>query len=297
MTVNLEWDVPHAIVSPQGTLHLNIAGPALSSGLFPVFLIQPTPYSIVPASFRSVRDNISQADGSSLQPPFLSGLLASLDVQYQTQHYPDDGSDRSPACGADLRQMDERLTLHLNALRSFSSTPTVNQRLQWTPRGYGGDRMITAVLLAAWLAPDFSNSPLATTSFQIATPFPYAIDAAQTDTAIAAGGTGVVVNGGNATQMPIMRAYGPTSAFVIENQHTAELLSYDGGRPGAVSIAAAHYAEIDCFAGTIRLDGTGADLIAGLDPTFTDFFGLVPGSQTIAATGANIHVLSNNTVV
>jgi hypothetical protein len=294
MTVNLEWSQPHEIISPYGTLRLNTPDTPLTSGKLPLYLIQP-PYAIVPANYRAISDNLSQADGSSLQPPFVSGLVASLRVQFWTLLT--EGGDREKACDGDLREMDQRLTLHLNALRDCSADPNTLQRLLWTPEGYGDDRMLIWVFLSAWLAPDFAESPIVEVAFSLATPYPYAIDATEIQTMIADGASAAIVNSGSAAQSPVIRVYGPSSTFAITNITTGEALSYDSSRPGGIAIGSSEYAEIDFFHCSIFLNGNGADLVAGLDPTITTYFKLAPGSQTIATNGADITVLSNNTVL
>lgn len=302
--VNLEWGVPHTIVTPEGSFDLNTAGPVLTSGRFPLFLLKPTPYQIIPGALRAVSDNLSQADGSSLQPPFIPGLTASLHLEFWVTASSDGANEprKDPACDADLREMNQRLMLHLNALRAFSSNPNTLQRLMWTPTGLGDRRMLTAVLLASWPQPEWfgSDGIGVGASFALATPFPYAIDATEIDTDIADGTSEAIANNGNASQSPVVRAYGPSTGFVIENLDTGALVSYDASRPPGhtpLDIPMGHYAEINFFTGSIYLDGDGDDLTAGLDPAATDFFLLAPGSQTIAATGADMIVLSNNAVV
>lgn len=296
MSVNIEWDVVHELVSPYGSLPLNTAGPALSSGLFPVFLIMP-PYSIVPADFRAVRDNVSQSDGSSIQPPYISGLQASLTVQYWTQVYADDTVGREAACAQDLREMDERLMLHLNALRSCSTDPDTLQRLMWTPSGLGDDRMLQGVFLSSWAAPDFTQGPpLVQTAFQMISPYPYAVDATATVTPISSGGSATITNSGNIGEKPLIVVAGGATTFAITNVTSGRAVHYDGTRPGAHGIAGTDSATIDFFLSTIT-QNDGEDLVAGLVPTSTDFFTLDPGSNTLSVSGADIVVLSRNAVV
>ncbi len=290
MSVNLEWDVAHEIVSPYGSLPINTPGAALTSGLYPVFVIEP-PYTIVPG-MRSTRDNISQADGSSIQPPYLTGLVATLTLQYWTQPFGGEAAEREPACGQDLREMDELLTLHLNALRACSSDPATLQQLVWTPTGLGDDRMLTWVFLTSWLAPDFSNSPLVQTTFELATPYPYAVDATPVVASISAGSSHGIVNAGSADVKPVITV-GACTGFTITNITTGETVEYDSTRPGAQAITGTEIATIDFFLGTIILND-GTDLVAGLVPTATDFFSLPPGTTTIGVTGASIVVTSYN---
>lgn len=295
MAVNLEWSVRHQIISPQGSLDLNVPiGGVLDSGLGALYLIKPNPYKILPAKLRPVTDSISQADGSSLQPPYIDGLVASLYLEYWVQIDPhNDASDRSPACNGDLRQMGELLTLHLNALRSYSTDPGDDQRLVWYPDSYGDTRLIDSVLLAAWEDPepfDASGGSGMSVTFELQTPFPYAIDGTEIDTTIAGGDTGTITNAGNAAQSMVTRTHGSTSAFVIENLDTGELLSYDGA-----AIGGGDYAEIDWFRGTIFLNGSGTNLIAGIDPTASDWWTLPPNTTTnIAVTGGDTDFLTNN---
>lgn len=292
MAVNLEWDALHELITPQGAMVWNGAvGGLLDSGKGALFLLKPNPYKIVPAKLRPVTDSISQADGSSLQPPYVDGLVGSFYMEFWVQNDPNESSDQSPACGADLRQMGELLTLHLNALRSYSADPGDQQRLLWQPTGYGDARLIDSLLLAAWEDPepfDASGGSGMSVTFELATPFPYAIDATEIDTTIAGGSSGTITNAGNAAQSMVTRTHGPTSAFVIENLDTGELLSYSGA-----AIGGGDYAEIDWFRGTIFLNGSGANLIAGLDPAATDFWTLRPGVNNIAVTGGDTDFLSN----
>lgn len=269
----------------------------LLSGNYPVYILKPSPYQITPASLRSVTDSLSQADGSSIQPPFIPGMTAELYAEYWVQPTHDAGEERRTlACNADLREMDDRLMLHLNSLRQNTTDPGGLQRLMWTPDGYGDDRMIQAVMLAGWPTPTwFASDGIGVgVGFALMSPYPYAIDASEIDTDIADGDTAFITNTGSAEQKPVIRAFGPSTGFVIQNLTTGLLLSYDSSRPGGAAIASGHYAEINFFAGSIFLDGDGADLIAGLDPTSTDFWTLIHGTQEIAATGAAITVLSNN---
>jgi hypothetical protein len=295
---NLEWDVAHVLVSPSGSLPINTPGPALESGMFPLFLVTP-PYTIVPSALRSVSDNLSQADGESLQPPYIGGMVATLKVAYWAQPTRDESDARRAfACGADLREMDERLMLHLNALRQWSTLPDTKQRLEWSPSG-ADDRMLSDILLASWPAPDYLGGDQGgigvETTFAVATPFPYATSVASTSTSISSGSTAPITNNGSAAQFPIIQAFGPSTGFAIVNEATGVTLSYDSTRPGASAIGSGDYAEIDCFKGTVLLNGdTTQNLIAGLDPGFIDFLSLVPGSQTLATSGASITVTSQD---
>jgi hypothetical protein len=296
MSVNLEWDRPQRIVSPYATLDLNTPLAVGSTGFAWLFQVMIDNYQIVPAKFRPVSDSLSQADGSSIQPPYIDGLVATLEVAYYMLPRGID-SEREPACGDDLRLMDELLMGVLNSLRALPADLTT-QQYRWTPTGTGGvERLMNGVMLGSWPAPDFTHGPPEVrVKFELAGPYPYAVDDAPVITSIAAGTSGAVVNGGNSDEMPLIRAYGPTSAFTILQVDTGFEIVYDAGRPGGAAIGGGgDYAEIDCFAGSILLNGNpAADLIAGLDPAHTDLFALLQRSQTIAATGANIDVCHSN---
>lgn len=297
----MEWGVRHTLISPEGSLDLNVAiGGVLDSGLGALYLLKPNPYKILPAKLRPVSDSISQADGSSLQPPYIDGLVASLYLEFWVQTDPnEETSDRSPACAADLRQMGELLTLHLNSLRSYSDDPGDDQRLVWYPDGYGDSRLIDSVLVAAWEDPDpfdSSGGSGMSVTFELATPFPYAIDGTEIDTTIDDGDTATITNAGNAAQSMVTRSHGPSSGFEILNNDTGQQVLYsDALDPGSLTIPSGHYVEIDWFYGTATLSGgSGTNVIAGIDPTATDFWKLAPGDNSISVMGADTDFLSNN---
>lgn len=282
MSANLEWSVLQAITSPYATLLLNEPLPLSGRDYGFLYLVKPDGYQVSPGKFRPTVDSISQADGSSIQPAYIDGLVATLTVSFWLQKRGVDG-EREPACGEDLRLMNEQLMGVVNSLRSYSTDPAADQRYLWTPTGYGDQRMLTDVILAAWPAPTI-DVPEVSVTFALASPFPYAIDATETSTPIAAGGTAVVSNAGNASQSPVIRVHGPSTEFVVENLDTGQLVSYsDASDPGSLNIPAGHYVELDFFRGSATLSGgAGTDVIAGLDLGATDFFLLAPGSQTLS---------------
>lgn len=291
---NVEWDVAQTLVSPYATLDLNtVVNVGRDNAFF--YMVRPDGYQIVPGKFRAVIDSVSQADGSSLQPPFIDGLVATLKVSYWTVGRGSELGDRKPACDEDLRLMHQTLMGVLNSLRVWTTDPNNMQRYLWTPTGAGDRRMLTNVLLTGqWPTPDMSNEPEVSLTFQIGTPYPYAIDATEIDTVIASGGSAVLTNAGNAAQSPVMRVAGATSAFTITNSTTGQTIIYDASRPGGTPIPGGSYAEIDCFQGSIFMNGDGADLSASLDPETLDLFLLEPGAQTVGITGAGVTILANN---
>lgn len=288
---NLEWEVPHAIESPEGTLVLNV--PDVVTGR--CFRVYPDGYRIVP-SLRVTQDNISQADGSVLHPRWKTGMVATMRVAFHIAEGGDGVSDYVPACGADLREMDDELALHLNALRQLTTT---TQRLLWTPTGYGQQRMLDQVQLLSWPDPSYDGDE-ASQTFALETPFPYAEDATETSTALTAIIPSTLTNLGTAAFSPVARVAGPAFGFTLTNADDLDAdgnplqLVYDSTRPGGLAIPPGHYAEIDFFRGTVYQDGSGVNLISGIDPTVSDFWRLVPGANIVTITGANATVLWNN---
>lgn len=292
---NIESDVAMSIVSPflPAGLPINQQLP-LVDGTSYCFLIPPASgYQIIPGKFRSVVDSISQADGSSLQQPYIDGLVAAMTIEYWETIGSTDPAARVLACGQTARLMDEMLMGVLNSLREWTTDPNNEQRYIWTPTGAPADRLLTNVLLASWPTVSIDAREVRR-SFSLGTPFPYAIDIAQLSPTIADGTSAVLTNNGNAKFSPVMQVQGPTTVFLITNEATGEIISYDGTRPGAVAIGGGDYAEIDFFQGSIFLNGSGADLVAGLDPVATDFFTLAPGDTTVSVTGADVVVLYNH---
>jgi hypothetical protein len=306
MSVNLEWDLPAVLTSENYAIDLNTLGlAALPSLNIPYYLTAIDGYQIAPAkpsgsggssaSLRYVADSLSQADGSSIQPPYIDGLVATFELIFMVLPPGASGTEElTPACGEDLRVMDERLMACLNELRETQADPTVNSYF-WQPAGVN-TRGLNAVMLSAWPVPDFTHGPPEVrVKIELASPYPYAVDSQVNTTGIPDGGNATPPNDGNCDYFAIVKAYGPSTAFVITNTDTGRLLSYDSTRPGGAAIAGGHYAEIDFFNGTILLDGNPSfDLVAGLDPAASDMFPIEPGGNNITAAGAGIDVLTQD---
>lgn len=281
---NVEFDVAQSLITPYATIPLN--QPDGTTGY--LFQVQDD-YKIVP-SLRVTQDAMSQRDGSVLHPRFKTGLVASFSLEYLIGVA---GSlDTQPACDSDLRTMHEMLTGALNSIRDLGPT---NQRLSWSPSG-AGDRMLDFIQALAWTEPSIVDG-VTRVALSVESPFPYAIDVTQTETDISDGaGPTTLTNDGTADFYPVMKVLGPTTAFTITNTTTGLAVVYDSTRPGAAAISSGDYAEIDFFRGTIFLNGSSSDLIAGLDPTSTDLFPLVyegGGVNDIEITGADVQILWN----
>lgn len=288
--VNLESEVPHTLQCSLGTIDFNVAHPTTKHN----FLIIPDGYRITPAALRYTSDPLSQADGSVPHPSWKDGLVAAFTVAYTLG----DQASSGPACGQDLREMDDLLSAFIDELR-LQSDAFDDQRLLWTPTGDGygalsggNRRMLTNIVTSEWPTPTEGvlgyQVPL-----QFASPFPYAIDSVQQLTSIADGGSATIDNTGSADFFPVIKAYGPFTSFGIRNATTGGFIQYDGSLPGAASVAPGHYAEIDFFRGTVTLDGDVVFLDAGVDPNYSDFWTLVKGTNVIEPVGAAIDVLFN----
>lgn len=283
----IEWDQPGYLLTPQGQLPIN---QNTGDGFF---MVDPSA-AVVTRALRAQVDRIPQGDGRINHRRFTDGTELTIPLQlWETI-----GDDGEPACGEQLRTMLETLGEHLQAILNLGVAD--QGRWYWTPSGYGDDRLF---LETRWLAPvtrTLSNSKLTTVTFVLDSPYPYMIDSTQDSTSIADGATGSVPNDGNHPSYPVIQVQGPTSAFTITNNSVTDddgnplEIVYDSTRPGAATIAAAHYGEIGIFGQTMYLDGDQANLKAGIDPEVTDFFYLTPGANSITMDGADAVFLSNN---
>jgi hypothetical protein len=285
---NIEWDRAQTLITPYADVPLNQVTPTGNR----VFLVQDD-YKIVP-SLRVSQDNRAQADGSVLHPRFKTGLVATFSVEYVTgvEINDDTGTlEVEAACGTDLREMHEFLTGALNSIRTL--TPN-DQRLKWSPSG-ASDRILDFVQALAWTEPTVVEG-ITRVALAVESPFPYAVDLFQNDDTILDGATATLTNDGTADSFPVMKVQGPTSAFTITNHTTGLAVVWDSSRPGVSAIGGGDYAEIDFFRGTIFLNGSSSDLIAGFDPTATDIFPLVytgGGVNSIGIVGADVEILWN----
>lgn len=278
---NNEWDCPQWITSRFETLYLNAT---YADGRR--YQVKPEDFKVVP-SIRVTEDNLSQQDGSQVHPRFKTGIVVTMTVRLQQQIGGLDG-DYQPACDEMLVDMGEQIARVLNSIRDL--TYADDQRYIWSPSGKA-NRMLQDIVLLAWPEPVFGGDtdpePMVTFSFE--SPFPYAVDEAETTTVCAEGVAEAIDNNGSANIWPVCKVHGPFTAFTIVNSD-GFMLEYDGTRPGAQSVASGHYAEIDFFRGTIFLDGDSTDLIPGIDPLTTDFFTLLGSpyaSETIEVTGGS----------
>jgi hypothetical protein len=278
--MNLQWGtITFKLITPQGELDFNTAGGQR-------FQLVDARCS-VNLAYRLATTDIPQASGAIFHlPRFQSKSLMTLGVEFW------DGEN--PACDAVLREMDDLLFLHLIALMDGQAG-----RIEWTPSGTG-TRILDSINRASDAVAFKEGDSTWGYVFAVDSPFPYAITLAQTVQTITDGATATVTNGGNAPFFAVIKAQGPTSAFTIINHSVLDVdgnaleVVYDSSRPGAVSIAGGHYAELDFFRNTIYLDGSGANLKPGIDPTVLDFFPINPGANSISVAGCDIDILLND---
>lgn len=270
------WEVPFILRSTTlGDLNINQD------------LLGNRRYQLVPAAcddrvpLRVTRTPIPAADGMIPNERFTEGYLTTLAIQLY--------ADGGPACDSDLVEMTDDLMGWLRSMLNMNN----EGRLLWTPDGHN-QRMHLDVRWneeAVWTLDDPGGFSRIT--FGLDTPYPYAMDAAQTTTAVTTAGA-TLNNTGNTKFWPVIKVYGPTSSFTIENTTTGEAIVYLGpSLPGGQSIGGGEYAEIDTFRNTIFLNGDEDDLAAGVVIEDSDFWGLEVGNNVLDSSGPNFDVLWN----
>lgn len=110
--------------------------------------------------------------------------------------------------------------------------------------------------------------------------FPHVFPFSFGDTA--SGGTASLNVGGNTETFPVIQIYGQASSPRVANLTTGEQLSLT-----ALALGPADYAEIDCAAQTVTLNGsTLHSLIGALDVASSTFWTLEPGTNQIQLTAS-----------
>lgn len=283
---NLEWGIPISLTSPRGTIDFNTpTGPYSPTQRDLYFLDRDGGCKMTTGPVRVTSDNIPQGDGEIFHRRFLPGTYVDLKV---TLCQAGGGDAKEPACGEDLVRMMDSLALVLGVMKD----PSLAGRLTWSPTGYG-DRLLTDCLWLTEFDQQGQEGTFQIVTFAIDSPFPYGIDSFQTVTPLSDGVPVTITNGGNTDFSPVVQVYGPTSAFVLHNNTTGELISYDAAFPGASAIPGGHYAEFDFFRNTVFEDGDGADLSAGIDQTDSDYWTMPPGDSEFELDGADGQALTN----
>ncbi len=269
------WDAPTAftLTNPyNGTMSFNTQ---TSTGLY---LLDRSGCKFTVA-VRSTTDNVPQSDGAILHHRFLTGTQMELKFVLM-------GDADSIACDDVLTTMVDQLT---GAFRSLLNAGDNIGRLTWDAQGE-----LTRILDDCRLLvyPDFdAGGNLPTLTVTIDSQYPYAQNLTQQSTSITSGGSSTLTNDGTADYFPVFQVHGATSGFTLTNLTTGIQFVYDSTLPGAVAIGGGDYAEIDTFRNTIFLNGSGANLKAGVDELNSDYWSLIVGGNLVSITGANVTVL------
>lgn len=268
-----DWTVQFDLTNPySGTLSLNQETP---TGYYQL----DQEGCSLDFDVRSTKDNVPQANGSKLHHRFLTGAEMPLTVQLWE-------TDDQVACDELLASMLDRL---IGSVRSLLNSGDNEGRIAWPVAG-NNQRMLDDVRMLVY--PKFvmrGATPIVT--FTLDSEYPYAQDLNQTLTTILDGATDTLSNTGSADYQPVFKVYGPTSAFTLTNLTTGIDFTYDAGLPGAVAIGGGNYAEIDTTRDTIFLNGSGANLKAGVDELASDYWALIVGDNDVTITGADVDVL------
>lgn len=273
-----DWSLPMTLTSPAGTLLLNQEVPSLGA-----FFLDGDgcKFNI---GVRSTKDHVPQSDGDILHHRFLTGTEMPLKIQLW------ESAERNKvACDALLETMLDTLTRHMRALLNAGDN---EGRLAWNIPSGGNIRILDDIRLLVY--PDYTQDPSAMGSTVLATvdsQFPYAQDLTQQSTDIADGATETLDNTGSADYFPVFQVQGPTSGFSLSNLTTGVVFDYDSTLPGAVAIGGGDYAEIDTFRNTIFLNGSGANLKAGVSQLTSDYWALVVGENDVTIDGGDVTVL------
>lgn len=275
MTV-VSWEVPFSLITPQGTLALNqqiefAAGPG-------IYILNPQACS-TSIELRLTDDFIPEQDGEQPHPRYWGGYVMALSVILMA-------STQEPACDELLQEMSDNLMKHIRAYTRPPAPPS-DARVYWTPNG-ADQRMIKDAVINDGYQTQLIDGGATQTSFQVKSPYPYAMTQAETTTALDA----TLTNEGTADFWPVIKVYGATSSFTITNSSVTD----DSGNAlqiiySGTAIGGGDYAEIDCFNGTIFLNGDGANLSGSINFLSTDYFWLQPGANSVTIVGGTADVL------
>lgn len=281
-----EWDVPFLLKSPEGEIKINEPQGGTGDAANDLYLLDETKCTVGISTLRTLSDDSPQSDGAIFHRSFKSFEVMNLDVEFwQGPEGETAASEREPACGADRARMLDNLMAHLNALvdPELADLEGGNCQIRWDPSA-GDDRMLNQIRLLTWPQETIEN-PVFSLGFELDSPFPYSMDVSEQTTDIDA--TVVVTNAGTTDFFPVFRIHGPFSSFSLQNVETLLFFDYDASFPGAAAVAAGHYAEVNTFGNTVFLDGNGANLMAGIDVTISDFWTLIRGAQELSYTSDN----------
>lgn len=228
---------------------------------------------------RVTKSNVPQANGSILPARFLTGASMVLKIQMWED-------EDTPACDELLRLMLDELS---GAFVSLLNAGDNEGRIEWVTPG-ANTRMLDDIRLFTYPSSlQFDDNTIPFITVAVDTQYPYAEDLSQSSPTVS--GSFSITNGGNTDFWPVWKINGPFSAFTLENTSRGQQIEYDDTLPDAVPVAGGDYAEINTFTGTIFLNGSGADLSAGIVELNTDEFALGPNAENLVLTGAPDAVL------
>lgn len=279
------WTIPFDLDVPVGTLDFN-TDILLSSGATGQFFLNgENCEALIPVRVQD--DDVPQGDGQQTHERFFSAFELTLAVQLWTSDV--------PACDEDLTEMADMLMRYVRNIPSNPSSDLVEARVHWTPAG-ANERMLRRVCLNDALTWSMEG-PVVQAQFQVKSMYPYAWDSQEIVTPLDA----TLTNTGTADFWPVIKVFGPTSAFIITTDVTDEfgnvlLIEWDTGNPGAsgLTVDPGDYIEIDTFRNTMYLNGDGANMKPGLTVGTSDFFPIAVGANNIDITGAAASILWQN---
>jgi hypothetical protein len=268
-----DWNCPMILVSPEGNLTLNAY---TSDG---GYMLDNANCKSGPA-VRATADDVPQGDGGILHAGFLGPYQLDITIQYWA-------ADPSAACATSTpssETMNDLLMRHLFAMKSGGG------RLVYSPVGKATRIADKLQLFGSEIT--VSEQPGATgVAFTLLSQLPYTFDFEQTETVIDGGSPAVLSNDGSCSYLPVTKVYGPFDAFAYENADALDQagnplqIVYDSGLPGAVPVGPGDYIEINHFANTCYLNGSGASRKAGIAIIESDFWPLVVGDNHVSISG------------
>jgi hypothetical protein len=282
-----DWSAPTQfdLTNPyNGTLSFNVQ---TASGLY---LLDSDGCSL-DFEVRSTKQNVPQASGSILNTRFLTGAVNPMTVSLWED-------EDTIACGTVLATMLDDLS---GALRSLLNAGDNEGRLAWEIAG-GNERMLDDLRLLVYPTYTEGKGAPGIVTWTCDSQYPYAQDLNQTLTPCADGVPVTLTNDGSADYDPVFKVNqlnnvvsgSAVNDFTITVTKGAVVVQfvYSSAFPGAVPISAGgHYAEITCFANTIYLDGSGANLDAGIDQLNSEYPQFPIGTFDVQIDGCDCDVL------
>ena len=254
-----------------------------------IYLFDPAGCSL-DFTIRSTTDNVPQSDGSILHTRFLTGANMPLTVQLWQDL-------DTVACDSLLREMLDNLS---GALRSLINAGDNEGRIAWEVDG-GNERILDDARLLVY--PTYQEGSPGVVTFTLDSKYPYAQDLAEaTPSAVSDGVPQTLVNTGTAAYFPVFKvnqiggvvAATPVTQFTITVTQGTDVVQFvylGNALPGGVSIAASHFAEINCFNNTIYKDGDSSNLKAGVDELNSEYPSFPTGTFDVQIDGCDMDVL------